>query len=60
MEFIQNLIVTVLLSVWVLISVAFLICMILNARSDRRREKRDLEREKRDLEYHEARMKAIK
>ena len=60
MEFIQNIIVTVLLSVWVCVSVAFLVGLIQSAVNDRRREKREREKDKRDLEYHQARMKSFK
>ena len=60
MEYIQNIIVTVLLSVWVCVSVAFLVGLIQSAVNDQRREKRELEKDKRDLEYHQARMKSLK
>ena len=46
-----------LLGVWSCVSITFLISMIQNIVSERKREKRDREREARDLEYHEARMK---
>lgn len=60
MENIQNIIVTILLSVWVCVSVALFIGMIQSAVNDRRREKREREKDKRDLEYHQARMKSLK
>ena len=60
MENIQSFLVTILLSVWVCLSIGLLVAMIQNIRNDRRREERERERDRRDLEYHRARMKSLK
>ena len=57
MEFIQNLLVTILLGIWAIGSIALVICLVQNFINDRKREQREAEKDKRDLEYHEARMK---
>ena len=60
MENIQSFLVTILLSVWVCLSIGLLVAMIQNIRNDRRREERERERDRRDLEYHRERMKSLK
>ena len=60
MEFIQNLIVTILLGIWAVGSVALVACLIQNIIHDRNQEKREVARAKRDEEYHEKRMKEMR
>jgi beta-lactamase regulating signal transducer with metallopeptidase domain len=60
MEFIQNLIVTILLGIWAVGSVALVFCLIQNIIHDRNQEKREVARAKRDEEYHEKRMKEMR
>ena len=60
MEFIQNLIVTILLGIWAVGSVALVLCLIQNIINDRNQEKREVARAKRDEEYHEKRMKEMR
>ena len=56
MEFIQNLIETILLGIWAVGSVALVACLIQNIIHDRNQEKREVARAERDKEYHEKRM----
>ena len=60
MEFIQNLIVTILLGIWAVGSVALVLCLIQNIIHDSNQEKRVVARAKRDEEYHEKRMKEMR
>jgi len=60
MEFIQNLIVTILLGIWAVGSVALVFCLIQNIIHDRNQEKREAARAERDKEYHEKRMKEMR
>ena len=60
MEFIQNLIVTILLGIWAVGSVALVAYLIQNIIHDRNQEKREVARAKRDEEYHEKRMKEMR
>ena len=60
MEFIQNLIVTILLGIWAIGSVTLVLCLIQNIIHDRNQEKREVARAKRDEEYHEKRMKEMR
>ena len=60
MEFIQNLIVTILLGIWAVGSVALVACLIQNIIHDRNQEKREMARVERDKEYHEKRMKEMR
>ena len=60
MEFIQNLIVTILLGIWAVGSVALVLCLIQHIIHDRNQEKREVARAKRDEEYHEKRMKEMR
>ena len=60
MEFIQNLIVTILLGIWAVGSVALVLCLIQNIIHDRNQEKREVARANRDEEYHEKRMKEMR
>ena len=60
MEFIQNLIVTILRGIWAGGSVALCLCLIQNIIHDRNQEKREVARAKRDEEYHEKRMKEMR
>ena len=60
MEFIQNLIVTILLGIWAVGSVALVLCLIQNIIHDHNQEKREVARAKRDEEYHEKRMKEMR
>lgn len=57
MEMMQGLLVTVLLTIWVAVSAAFLVAMVQNIIMDHRREKRNQAQALRDLEYHQKRMK---
>ena len=59
MEMLQTILVVVLLTIWLLFSVAFLITAIQNLINNHKREIREQESAKRDLEYHEARMNDI-
>ena len=52
MEFIQNLIVTILLGIWAIGSVALVACLVQNFINDRKQEKREAARAERDKEYH--------
>ena len=60
MEFIQNLIVTILLGIWAVGSVALVACLIQNIIHDRNQEKREVARAERDKVYHEKRMKEMR
>ena len=60
MEFIQNLIVTILLGIWAVGGVALVACLIQNIIHDRNQEKREVARAERDKEYHEKRMKEMR
>ena len=60
MECIQNLIVTILLGIWAVGSVALVACLIQNNIHDRNQEKREVARAERDKEYHEKRMKEMR
>ena len=60
MEFIQNLIVTILLGIWAIGSVALVVCLVQNIIHDRNQEKREAARADRDKEYHDKRMKEIR
>ena len=60
MECIQNLIVTILLGIWAVGSVARVACLIQNIIHDRNQEKREVARAERDKEYHEKRMKEMR
>ena len=60
MEFIQNLIVTILLGIWAIGSIALVLCLIQNIIHDRNQEKREAARADRDKEYHEKRMKEMR
>ena len=60
MEFIQNLIITILLGIWAIGSVALVLCLIQNIIHDRNQEKREAARADRDKEYHEKRMKEMR
>ena len=60
MEFIQNLLVTILLGIWAIGSVALVICLVQNFINDRKQEKREAARAERDKEYHEKRMSGLR
>ena len=60
MEFIQNLIVTILLGIWAIGSVALVACLVQNLINDRKQEKREAARAERDKEYHEKRMSDLR
>ena len=60
MEFIQNLLVTILLGIWAISSVTLVICLIQNFINDRKQEKREAARAERDKEYHEKRMSDLR
>lgn len=60
MEMLQAILITVLLTIWLVFSVVFLISAIQNYSYDRKREQREVEKDKRDLEYHETRMKELR
>ena len=60
MEFIQNLIVTILLGIWAVGSVALVACLIQNIIHDRNQETREVARAERDKEYHEKCMKEMR
>ena len=60
MEFIQNLLVTILLGIWAISSVTLVICLIQNFINDRKQEKREVARAERDKEYHEKRMSDLR
>ena len=57
MEMIQGFLLTILLAVWICISVGFFVAVVQNIIMDHRREKRNQAQLLRDLEYHEKRMK---
>ena len=60
MEFVQNLLVTILLGIWAIGSIALVICLVQNFINDRKQEKREAARAERDKEYHEKRMKEMR
>lgn len=60
MEFIQNLLATILLGIWAIGSVALVICLVQNFINDRKQEKREAARAERDKEYHEKRMSDLR
>ena len=57
---IEVILVIILLSIWLVLSVVFLITAIQNFINDRKREQREADNDKRDLEYHEKHMKDFK
>ena len=60
MEFIQNLLATVLLGIWAIGSSALVICLVQNLINDRKQEKREEAKAERDKEYHEKRMSDLR
>ena len=60
MEFIQNLLATVLLGIWAIGSIALVICLVQNLINDRKQEKREAARAERDKEYHEKRISDLR
>ena len=60
MEFIQNLLATILLGIWAIGSIALVICLVQNLINDRKQEKREAARAERDKEYHEKRMSDLR
>ena len=60
MEFIQNLLATVLLGIWAIGSIALVICLVQNIINDRKQEKREEAKAERDKEYHEKRMSDLR
>ena len=60
MEFIQNLLATVLLGIWAIGSIALVICLVQNLINDRKQEKREEAKAERDNEYHEKRMSDLR
>lgn len=59
MEMIQTILPTVLLFVWLCISISLLVTSIQSILYDRKREKRELSQAKRDKEYHDKRMENL-
>lgn len=59
MEMIQTILLTVLLFVWLCISISFLVTSIQSFLYDRKREKRELAQAERDKEYHDKRMENL-
>lgn len=60
MEFVQNLLVTILLGIWAIGSIALVICLVQNFINGRKQEKREAARAERDKEYHEKRMSDLR
>ena len=60
MEFIQNLLATVLLGIWAIGSIALVICLVQNLINDRKQEKREEAKAERNKEYHEKRMSDLR
>ena len=60
MEFIQNLLATILLGIWAIGSIALVICLVQNLINDRKQEKREEAKAERDREYHEKRMNDLR
>ena len=60
MEFIQNLLATVLLGIWAIGSIALVICLVQNLINDRKQEKREEAKAERDKKYHEKRMSDLR
>lgn len=56
MEFIQNLLMTIILGIWAVGSVVLVVAFIQNVINDHKREKRQEEQAERDKEYHFKRM----
>ena len=60
MEFIQNLLATILLGIWAIGRIALVICLVQNLINDRKQEKREEAKAERDKEYHEKRMSDLR
>ena len=60
MEFVQNLLVTILLGIWAIGSIALVVCLVQYFINDRKQEKREAARAERDKEYHEKRMSDLR
>ena len=60
MEFVQNLLVTILLGIWAIGSIALVVCLVQNFINDRKQEKREATKAERDKEYHEKRMSDLR
>lgn len=56
MEMIQSILITLLLAVWVCISISFLVSTTLTIVYEIKRDKREREKAAMDLEYHKKRM----
>lgn len=59
MEMIQTILITILLFVWLCISISFLVNSIQSFLYYRKREKRELAQAERDKEYHDKRMESL-
>ena len=60
MEFVQNLLATILLGIWSIGSIALVVCLVQNFINDRKQAKREAARAERDKEYHEKRMSDLR
>jgi large-conductance mechanosensitive channel len=60
MEILQTILITLILTIWLVFSVVFLISAIQNYINGRKRKQREADKEKRDLEYHKACMKELR
>ena len=60
MEFVQNLLATILLGIWAIGSIALVVCLVQNFINDRKQAKREAARAERDKEYHEKRMSDLR
>lgn len=60
MAFIQNLIITILLGIWAIVSIALVVSLIQNIIRDHKQEQREAEKAVRDKDYHEKRMKELR
>lgn len=56
---IQNLIITILLGIWAVISIILVVSLLQTIIRDRKQEQREAEKAARDKEYHEKRMSEL-
>lgn len=59
MALIQNLIITILLGIWAVISIILVVSLLQAIIRDRKQEQREAENAARDKEYHEKRMSEL-
>ena len=60
MEFLQLILISIGIVIWLCFSVVILISAVQSFIYERKREKREIEHAERDLEYHNKRMESLK